>query len=180
MDRSNPYEVAFASYLMQQRLCYVPVDETRRSLDDDGPVKSMDFIVLGDGGVRLVIDIKGRRFPSGPPHRPRRIWTCWSGRSDIDSLLRWADLAGPDYRGLLVFAYALAPSVEMHPSTPDLYFFKGQRFLFRAVDVNDYKEHMYQHSPSWQTVTLRQNVFRSLVRPWSDFLHPRRPQDVPF
>ena len=105
MDSNNHYEVAFASYLLARRLCYVAVDESRRSLADETPIKSLDFLVFGPEGIRLVVDIKGRRFPGGPPSRPRRVWECWSFRDDIDGLERWADLAGPDYRGLLVFAY---------------------------------------------------------------------------
>src|SRR3954469_12512217 len=107
MDHDNHYEVAFASYLLEQRLCYIAGDETRRSLADDAPIKSLDFIVLGPEGPRLVVDVKGRRFPAGPPSRPRRVWECWSVRDDIDGLDRWAALAGSDYRGLLVFAYLL-------------------------------------------------------------------------
>ena len=32
MDRSNHYEAAFEGYLQWHRLCYVGVDESRRSL----------------------------------------------------------------------------------------------------------------------------------------------------
>jgi hypothetical protein len=41
------------------------VDETHRAMLDDAPVKSLDFIVHGPGGVRLLVDVKGRRFPGG-------------------------------------------------------------------------------------------------------------------
>ena len=179
MDSSNHYEVAFASYLHAQRLCYVAVDETRRSLADETPIKSLDFLVFGPEGVRLVVDVKGRRFPGGPPSRPRRVWECWAFRDDIDGLDRWADLAGADYRGLLVFAYSLHPSIEFAADTPDLFPFRGKRYLFRAVEVGDYREHMRVRSPSWQTVTLPREAFRALVRPLRDFLRPCT-SDVPF
>jgi hypothetical protein len=181
MDSNNHYEVAFASYLLAQRLCYVAVDESRRSLADETPIKSLDFLVFGPDGVRLVVDIKGRRFPGGPASRPRRVWECWSFRDDIDGLERWADLAGPDYRGLLVFAYWLHPSIELADDTPDLFAFRGRRYLFRAIDVGDYREHMRVRSPSWQTVTLPREAFRALVRPMRDFLRPCvTSSDVPF
>ena len=35
MDRSNHYEGAFEAYLQWHRLCYVAVDETRRSMLGD-------------------------------------------------------------------------------------------------------------------------------------------------
>ena len=181
MDSNNHYEVAFASYLLAQRLCYVAVDESRRSLADETPIKSLDFLVFGPEGVRLVVDVKGRRFPGGPPSRPRRVWECWSFRDDVDGLERWAGLAGPDYRGLLVFAYLLHPSIELADDTPDLFAFRGRRYLFRAVDVGDYREHMRERSPSWQTVTLPREAFRALVRPMRDFLRPcAASSEVPF
>ena len=45
------------------------VDETRRACLGDVSVKNLDFIVYGQAGARLVVDVKGRRFPGGPPER---------------------------------------------------------------------------------------------------------------
>src|SRR5438067_2258594 len=60
MDRSNHYEAAFEAYLQWHKLCYVGVDETRRSRLGETPVKSLDFIVYGESGSRLLVDVKGR------------------------------------------------------------------------------------------------------------------------
>ena len=38
MDRSNPYEAAFESYLQHHQLGYVAVDESRRALVEDVPL----------------------------------------------------------------------------------------------------------------------------------------------
>ena len=65
MDRSNHYEAAFEAYLRARRLGYVAVDEAHRSTLDDEPVKSLDFIVHGADGSKLLVDVKGRRFPTG-------------------------------------------------------------------------------------------------------------------
>jgi hypothetical protein len=168
MDRSNPYEAAFEAYLQHLRLAYVAVDETRRTTLADEPLKTLDFLVFAPA-ARLCIDIKGRRFPGGPPDHPRRIWECWSFREDIDGLERWARLAGEDYRPLLVFAYRLHLSVEIAPQTPDLFAFREQRYLFRAIDVEDYRQHMNIRSPRWGTVTLPTAKYRAYVRPFSHF-----------
>ena len=45
-------------------------------------------------GSRLLIDVKGRRFPMGPEHKPRRVWECWSTREDVDGLESWVRLFG--------------------------------------------------------------------------------------
>jgi hypothetical protein len=169
MDRSNHYEAAFEAYLQWHRLCYIAVDETRRAILGETTVKSLDFLVFGEYGARLLVDIKGRRFPGGPAERPRRVWECWAERDDIDGLERWAELSGPDYQGLLVFTYHVLPSVELPEDTQDLWTWRGRRYLLRAVPVEDYRRHMRVRSVKWNTFSLPTAVYRSLVRPLSFF-----------
>jgi hypothetical protein len=160
----------------------VAVDETRRSMLGGARVKSLDFIVHGEGGARLLVDVKGRRFPGGPAGRPRRVWECWSTRDDVDGLSRWEELFGPGYEGLLVFTYHLAPAVALPDGTLDLFTWRGRRYLFRAVPVADYRAHLRVRSPKWGTVDLPGAVFRRLVRPLHDFTHGPAPvpDDCPF
>ncbi len=164
----NEY-AAFEAYLQWHRLCYVAVDETRRTWLGDLRVKSLDFIVHGDGGARLLVDVKGRCFPSGAAGKARKVWECWSTRDDIDGLARWAELFGPGYRGLLVFAYHLLPTVTLPDDTDDLWTWRGRRYLLRAIPADDYRQHMRVRSPKWGTVGLPGAVFRSLVRPFHEF-----------
>src|SRR5713101_5592348 len=142
MDRSNHYELAFEAYLRERRLCYIAVDESRRSLFDEGPVKSLDFIVYGGETARLLVDVKGRRFPGGTETRPRRVWECWAERDDVDGLERWSARFGDGYTGLLVFAYDIQPCVHLPPYTPDLWEWHGRRYLMRAVMIDLYRQHM--------------------------------------
>jgi len=128
MDRSNHYEAAFEAYLQWHRLCYVAVDETRRAQLGDIKVKNLDFIVYGSSGARLLVDVKGRRFPTGSPGRERRVWECWSTQDDVDGLERWTELFGPGYVALLVFTYELSPE-ERASAYEDL------RRLARAFDL---------------------------------------------
>src|SRR5689334_13986024 len=107
MDRGNHYEAAFEAYLQWHRLCYVAVDEARRACLGDERVKNLDFIVHGECGSNLLVDVKGRRFPSGPRGKRRRVWECWSTQEDVDGLGRWEGLFGPGFCGLLVFVYHL-------------------------------------------------------------------------
>jgi hypothetical protein len=169
MKRSNPYEAAFEAYLQEQGLCYVAVDETRRPWLGDFPLKSLDFIVFGVEGARLVVDVKGRRFPAGPVGRQRRVWESWSTRDDVEGLERWAGLSGPGYRGVLVFAYHLLPNVELPQDTEDVWTFRGRRYLLRGVDVKEYRKAMRVRSPRWGTVGLPRAAFRALVRPLHHF-----------
>ena len=70
MKRSNHYEAAFEAYLQWQRLCYVAVDETRRSMLGESRVKSLDFIVHGDGGARLLVE-------NGQQVQPGQVLCKW-------------------------------------------------------------------------------------------------------
>jgi hypothetical protein len=172
MDRGNHYEAAFEAYLRDRRLGYVAVDESRRASLDDEPVKSIDFIVYGLDGARLLVDIKGRQFPGGNQEKPRRIWQNWVEREDIEGLERWESSFGAEYRGLIVFAYHILPEVELRRGTADLWVWRGKRYLMRAVPVDEYRRHMRPRSPKWDTVSLPTAVFRELVRPLRDFTHP--------
>ena len=112
------------------------------------PVKSLDFIVFGADGARLLVDVKGRRFPGGPDGKPRRVWECWSTRDDIDGLERWAELLRrrlPGPAGLRLPHPARRSSCR--DDTADLWTWRGRRYLLRAVDVDDYRQHMRVRSP---------------------------------
>jgi hypothetical protein len=181
MDRANHYEAAFEAYLQWHRHCYVAIDESRRSLLGSERIKSLDFIVHGEGGTRLLVDVKGRRFPGGTVERPRHVWECWSTREDIDGLERWAGQFGLGYRGVLVFAYHIQPTVQLPEDTEDLWTWRGRRYLFRAVAADDYREQMRVRSPRWGTVTLPNAVFRNLVRPLHHFTGAiPEPEECPF
>jgi hypothetical protein len=171
MDRSNHYEAAFEAYLQWHHLCYVAVDETRRAQLGETRVKNLDFIVYGQTGARLLVDVKGRRFPTGSPGRERRVWECWSTQDDADGLARWTELFGPGYQALFVFVYQLMPQASVPEEADDLWTWRGRRYLLRAVPAEDYRAQMRIRSPRWGTVTLPGKTFRNLARPFHHFTH---------
>lgn len=173
MDRSNPYETAFESFLKEQGLCYVAVDETRRAVLGDVPVKNLDFIILGPTGAKLLVDVKGRRFPGGTPEKPRYVWESWATRDDIDGLTHWHGLFGLDYQPLFVFMYKIMPSVTFPDDTPDVWHHKGETYLLRAVTLEDYSVNMKVRSPKWGTVWIQQEKFQELARPFRYYSHER-------
>jgi hypothetical protein len=171
MDRANPYEAAFEAYLQSHGLCTVAVDETRRSLWGTTSVKNLDFIVLGPSGVRLLVDVKGRQFPGGPAGKERYVWENWSTQDDVAGLANWLRLFGPGSLGLLVFLYRIGPTVALPENTLDLWTWREQRYLLRAVTVETYRRHMRVRSPKWGTVSVPGAVFRELARPFRFFSH---------
>ncbi len=169
-QRDNHYEAAFEDFLRTRRAPYVAVDEARRTLfesqhNQTRSIKNLDFIVP-TADASWLVDIKGRRFPSG---RQRRYWRNWSTRDDLCSLARWETLFGPRFAALLVFAYEIvadrAPVAEGH-----LHAFRGQRYGFVAMRLTHYAAHARTLSPRWDTVSIPTGLFRQLARPLDELL----------
>ena len=173
MKRDNHYEAAFEAYLRDRQVSFVAVDEAKRSQLSDVLVKSLDFIIVGVDTAKLVVDVKGRRFPGGQPDQPRKVWQNWAEHEDIDGLTRWAEHFGPDYRGILAFTYHIVAPFQVPPDTPDQFTYRDKCYLMRAINVADYKICMRERSRRWGTVHLGMVDFRRLVRPFSEFLVPQ-------
>ncbi len=161
MKRNNHYETAVEGFLRERRVAYVAVDESRRSLLGDDSLKSLDFIIHGTCGVRWLVDVKGRRFPSG---LRKQYWKNWSTRDDLVSLGRWERTFGDDFRGLFVFAYNVHGCKAPLPAE-QLFSFGGRTYGFVAIPTAIYARHARQLSPRWNTVTMPAKVFRELAAP---------------
>lgn len=171
MKSDNHYEAAFDAFLRDRGAAVVPVVESRRSYLDPGEVKSPDFLVVGPSTAKLVVDVKGRKFPgTGKGGKARHVWHNWCEREDVVSLVRWAERLGEGFRGVLAFVYHLAPEIELPPETPDMFAFRHRIYLMRGVAVTDYRDRMKTRSPRWGTVHLATDDFRELVKPVSHFL----------
>jgi len=165
---------------------FVAVDEKQRTLLGETDVKSLDFIIVGPDSAKLVVDVKGRRFPGGTAAQPRKVWQNWSTKDDVTGLGRWEAHFGNGYRGVLAFVYQIAPPYCVPDETPDRFVYKNDTYLMRAIAVSEYRLAMTTRSPRWGTVHLPTASFRKLVRPFSDFLAgpltiplPLEPQTVP-
>lgn len=166
-NRDNHYEAAFEAYLRARHVPYVAVDESRRSLLGDGSLKSLDFIVSsGASPTRWLIDVKGRRFPSG---EQKQYWKNWSTRDDVDSLYCWERLFGEQFAGLFVFAFSVVGDRAPLPSER-LFDFRGGLYGFIGIRLREYAAHARPISPAWDTVAMSAERFRSLAAPVEEFL----------
>ena len=169
-NRSNLYEAAFEAYLREQRVPYVAVDETKRSLLPGTTLKSLDFVVSAPGGGTWLVDVKGRRFPSG---KQKQYWRNWSTRDDLASLAQWETLFGPRSQAMFVFAYKVVGRRSPLPAD-QLFVFEGALLAFIGIRLSDYAAHSRLISPKWQTVALPTRRFRQLAEPWQAFLENGR------
>jgi hypothetical protein len=167
-NRDNHYEAAFEQFLRSRGVPYVAVDEAKRSLMSDGAsIKSLDFIVSSPGPATWLVDVKGRRFPSGDVQK--QYWKNWSTRDDLRSLAKWQDLFGATFRGLFVFAYDVLGDRAPLPAE-ELFEHRGSLYGFVAVPLSDYAAHAHPISPRWDTWAMSAGDFRRLARPLAELL----------
>jgi hypothetical protein len=167
--RGNHYESAFEAFLRRHRVAYVAVDEKRRSLvAHDRSLKSLDFIVSPSDSVSLLVDIKGRRFPSG--QRNKQYWRNWSTWDDLESLARWQDQLSPGSCALLVFAFDVVGRRSPVPAER-LFEFRGRWYAFLAVRVADYIQFARPLSTRWRTVSLPARLFRQAAFSFDELFH---------
>jgi hypothetical protein len=166
-NRSVHYEAAFEEYLRQRRLPYVAVDEAKRSLVAAGSLKSFDFVVYPGSSANLLVDVKGRSLRDPAKHRG---FECWVTQADVNDLLRWATLFGPDFSPLLCFAYHVPAPLFPGLTSADTFAHANSGYLFMGIDLREYQQHMRIRSPRWQTVCLSAEDFRSLARPFADWV----------
>jgi hypothetical protein len=167
-NRDNHYEAAFEEFLRRHGVPYVAVDEAKRSILSDGAsIKSLDFIVSAPGPTTWLVDVKGRRFPSGDVQK--QYWKNWSTRDDLRSLAQWEGLFGASFRGLFVFAYDVLGDRAPLPAE-ELFEYRGSRYGFVAVALLDYASHAHPISPRWDTWAMPAGDFRRFARPLAELL----------
>jgi hypothetical protein len=176
--RSNHYDAAFEAFLRQERRPYVAVDESRRALVPGASLKSLDFIVYSIQGRNLLVDVKGRRFPSGSDSEAAtgagaasrgHCWESWATAEDLSSMLQWEQVFGDAFRAALVFAYEI-----VHPRWrerhPNVWEFRNREYAFYGVWADEYAQCMRSRSPKWETVSLPMRRFAELRRPIGELI----------
>jgi hypothetical protein len=167
--RHNHYELAFEAYLRSHRVAYVAVDEQRRSLIAGGSLKNLDFLVSPSDSVSLLVDVKGRQFPSGT--KQKQYWRNWSTWDDLVSMANWQEKLGAGSLALLVFAYEVVGNRS--PVEPTrLFAFRDRLYAFLAVRTADYIQFSRQLSAKWQTVSMPTAKFREAAFPLDTILGP--------
>ena len=168
MFSHNHYEAAFEAYLRENCVPYIAVNEQRRSLLEEGKtLKSLDFIVTVPNGLSWLVDVKGRKFPSGAEHPS--YWKHWTTRDDLVGMQHWQTLFGNHYSGLFVFAYWVCGERSPLP-VEQLFAFRGELYAFVAVPWFEYLAEVRLLSPRWQTYSMSVKKFRSLAQPFDELV----------
>jgi hypothetical protein len=173
--RDNHYEAAFEEYLRCRQIPYVAVDEKKRALLGDASLKSLDFIVSTSLGTSWLVDVKGRRFPTGGEQK--QYWKNWSTRDDVRSLTAWERLFGRSFSGLFVFAYDVVGD-RAPVKLEQLFEFGGRLYGFVGVRLADYAAQAHSISSAWDTLAMPASRFRALAAPVDDFFCQVNPPEA--
>lgn len=164
----NHYERAFQNWLIDNRIQYISIDEHKRAAFARCKVKSFDFLVYPANGQIIITEVKGRKF-KGTNLVKLAGFECWVTTDDVDGLVRWQEVFGPDYQAVFVFAYKVE-NVDVDFDGRDVFDFNANRYIFFCVKLNDYRRFMKRRSPKWQTVTLPADKFRDYAIQISELL----------
>ncbi len=119
-------------------------------------------IVLDPSALSWLVDIKGRRFPSG--QKSPQYWRNWTASDDIASLSRWENLFSIGFHGLFVFVYDVC-GTRSPVEEERLFEYNGNRYAFFGVPLVIYRDYCRQLSAKWQTVTMSTTNFRKFAVP---------------
>jgi len=154
----NHYERAFENWLVDNRVQYVAVDESKKAAFGRSKIKSFDFLLYPSAGRKLIAEVKGRLF-KGTTLANLSGLQCWVTADDIEAMIGWQRLFGEDHRAVFIFAYRIEQA-DVDFDGRDYYEFDGSRYVFFAVGLDDYRQFMKLRSPKWRTVTLGAESFR--------------------
>ncbi len=165
VQRRFHYDQAFEHYLRANAIPYVAVDEARKALRGQVSLKNFDFVVYGESGRNLLVDVKGRKH-SGKTGKQLHNWVT---ADDVRDLLEWQKVFGAGFAGAFVFLYwceAQPPDALFH----EIYEYHERWYSVLGVLVDDYAPHTTRRSAKWNTVSIPSDVFARISRPLGQIL----------
>jgi len=179
----NHYEQAFGSWLADNAVNYVYVDQHKRQSFSSERVKTFDYLIYpakpvspGQISVPIVIaELKGKIFRSTTLAGFRSM-ECWVSMEDVKGMLKWrqviaASTAAGIATAVFVFAYKLE-CIDVENDGCEIYDFGGERYVFYCVDLSDYTDNMKIRSRRWHTVNMSAENFRQKAFPVRQLLAP--------
>ena len=165
---ANEYEQAFESWLIDNRLQYVAVDQQKRRVFARSRIKSFDFLLYPVHLPPVIAEVKGRKF-KGKSLASLSGLECWTTMEDIRGLIRWEQVFGKGTEAVFVFVYKIE-NIDVETDGNEIYDFEADRYTFYTVRLDDYREYMTVRSPKWHTVTLPAAKFRKYAMPIRQYL----------
>ena len=173
-DQTNEYEQAFASFLTENKIPFVWVDQSTRPQFQDATVKNFDFLLYPDSQCPVLVELKGRTF-KGDSLAGLKGLDGWATFEDVQALSQWLARLCSDYpasQAFFVFAFRFA-NIDVETDGRAIYDYAGRQYLFLAIPLEKYAAAMKIRSPKWQTVTLPADDFRQAVVSLNEIINHR-------
>ncbi len=166
----NHYETAFVNWLIDNRIKFTPIDQSKRTAFGKAKLKSFDFLLYPNEERTIIAEVKGRTF-KGKSFEKLTGCECWCLADDVEGLSQWQRIFGDGNDAFFIFAYCIE-NVDVDLDGRTGYEVKGKTYLFFAIALDDYKANMKLRSPRWKTVTLSAENFRKYAIPLEQLLLP--------
>jgi len=155
----NHYEKAFESWLKDNGIQYLAIDQQKRAAFSRSKIKSFDFLFYTQDSKAYIAEIKGRRFTS-------KAFTAfgslpnWVTVEDVRGIENWVEIFGKKYQGLFIFVYNLE-NIDVDADGREIFECRDKRYVFIAVTLEDYKKGQTVRSKKWKTVHLSAEYFKN-------------------
>jgi len=154
----NHYERAFENWLIDNRIKYTAIDQSKRAAFGRVKLKSFDFLLYRRNKPVVIAEVKGRTF-KGASFEKLRGFECWVLAEDVEGLAQWQKVFGAGHEAFFVFAYCIE-NIDVDFDGRGAYELGPHRYVFLAMRLDDYQKYMKLRSPRWRTVTLAAEDFR--------------------
>lgn len=169
----NHYELALRSWLIDNGVRFLAVDQQKRKVFARNKIKTFDMLVYPAGGGSpgsrtLVVEVKGRLF-KGAKLNVGVSLPNWVTKEDVIGLTRWEQIiARTEVRqrshAVFVFSYKFE-RIDVETDGLETYDFDNNVYCFFAITLDEYRKKMKQRSPKWQTYDLAAADFRGAAMP---------------
>jgi len=157
----NHYERAFESWLKDNGIQYLLVDQQKRAAFSKSKIKSFDFLFYTPDSNAYITEIKGRKF-TGKTFTAFGSLPNWVTIDDVKGLENWIKIFGGRYQGLFVFAYDLE-NIDVDTDGRKIYEYLDGRYVFTAIRLSDYQRGATGRSKKWETVHLSAEFYKNCV-----------------
>ena len=160
----NHYEKAFESWLNDNGIQYLLVDQQKRTAFSKSKIKSFDFLFYTPDSKAYIAEVKGRKF-SGKTFTAFGSLANWVTIDDVKGLENWVKIFGGNYSGLFIFVYN-PENIDIDSDGREIYECRDKRYVFAAVTLDDYKKGAGIRSEKWETVHLSAEYYKNCaIRP---------------
>jgi hypothetical protein len=170
-EQPNLYEQVFESWLQENHIPFVYIDQTKRLGQANDDIKNFDFLLRPDAQNPLLVEVKGRTF-HGTSLAGLKGLDGWVTFEDVQALSHWHaafEARSAAAQAMFVFIFRLE-QIDVETDGRPVYDCGGERFLMLAVPLERYRDRMKLRSPKWKTVTLAAADFRRRAVPVEDIL----------